>query len=400
MKLLHAILSFIFCYVTLSSVQAQINHKFNFGVRGTLNFSTIGTEISKYNGGSYYSAGVFGTYKIKNRITLAAEPTFTVSSFKERQADNQFTYTNIDLNLNSYFSLFKDDDVLRFYLGIRPSMLLNFKAETLLNGNYVKTDVAANKNTNNQLDFGINTGFAVQLSPVVSFELGYMWSITNQTDNSQIKGRNSLVEATLKLNAVDLKQLLDNKEISVKTQIQVLRKGALLVMLPTVNEKELAKYNLEGDKQYVINELKLRNHRVITEFLKHYTFTPVYFFLDSNANKVSMGQVKGVFINKNQEPDSTIVLPTPNNYFIASFCNDLYGYSQRISYGLFVYDSKLMQLGKPFTVPAQMFGLYSDGDPANYFKTRKQNFTTMPFDRMVKKLNSRLIRYADFDVQH
>jgi hypothetical protein len=64
-----------------------------------------------------------------------------------------------------------------------------------------------------------------------------------------------------------------------------------------------------------------------------------------------------------------------------------------------VYDSKLNQLGKPFTLPAQMFGLYSDGDPANYFKTRKQNYTTMPFDRMVKKLNSRLIRYAEFDVQ-
>ena len=400
MKLLRAILAIVFCFLMLSNIQAQINHKFNFGVRGTLNFSTIGTEVAKYNGGSYYSAGVFASYKVKNRITLAAEPTFTMSSFKERQADNQFTYSNFDLNLNSYFSLFKEDEVLRFYLGVRPSMLLNFKAETLLNGNYVKTDVAANKNTNNQLDFGINTGFSVQLSPVVSFELGYMWSLTNQTDNSQIKGRNSLVEATLKLNAVDLKQLLDSKEITLKTQIQELRKGALLVMLPTVTEKELAKYNLEGDKQFVINELKLRNHRVITEFLKHFTFTPVYFFLDSNASKVSMGQVNGVFINKNQEPDSNIVLSTPNNYFIASFCNDLYGYSQRISYGLFVYDAKLIQLGKPFTVPAQMFGLYNDGDPANYFKTRKQNFTTMPFDRMIKKLNSRLIRYAEFDVQH
>jgi hypothetical protein len=399
MKLFRKILTLVTCSLMLNYSQAQVSPKFNFGVRGTLNFSTIGTQVAKYNGGSYYSAGVFGTYKVYKGITLAAEPTFTMSSFKERQADNQFTYSHLDFNLNSYFSLLKDDDVLKFYLGIRPGILLNFRSETLLNGNYVKSDLAANKNSNNQIDFGINTGFAIQLSPVVSFELGYLWSLSNQTDNSQIKGRNSLIEATIKLNAVDLKKLLDSKEVTIKAQVQQLRKGALLVMLPTVTEKELAKYSLEGDKQFVINELRLRNHRVITEFSKHFTFTPVYFFLDSSASKVSMGQVNGVFINKNQDPDTTIVLPTPNNYFIASFCSDLYGYSQRISYGLFVYDSKLNQLGKPFTVPAQMFGLYSDGDPANYFKTRKQNYTTMPFDRMVKKLNSRLIRSAEFDVQ-
>ena len=84
------------------------------------------------------------------------------------------------------------------------------------------------------------------------------------------------------------------------------------------------------------------------------------------------------------------------NFMVASFCNDLYNYSDRISYGLFIYDNKMNQMGKPYTIPGQMFGLYTDGDPQNYFKTKRINYTNMPFDRMIRKFNSRMIRYAEF----
>jgi opacity protein-like surface antigen len=383
------------CFALSKISVAQLNPKLNFGVRGTLNFCTVGSSVSKYNGDGYYSLGLFGAYQLTPSLKIAAEPTFSRYGFRERQIDAQYSYSYIDINLNTYFALF-GDDAIQLYLGLRPGMLLQFQGEQLKNGAYESFDVPQDQNKKNQLDFGVNAGVAIRLSPVVSFELGYSGSLTNQTDNSQIKGRPSVVEATLKLNAVDLKKYLDNKDAVIHQQIKQLQKGTVLVMLPTLSSKELSKLSV-ADQTFAENELRIRNLRVIQEFKKHFSFAPVLFFLDSSANKVSMGVTEGVFVNSNLEPDTTIKLADPSNYIIASFCNDLYGYNQRINYGLFVYDAKMVQLGKPFTVPGQMFGLFTDGDPVNYFRTKRINYSTMPFDRMIKKLNSRLIRYAEFE---
>lgn len=391
--------TFFIAFLTLmlpSSLYGQVNQRMDYGVRASLNLNTIGTRIGKYNGSGYYSIGAFGSYKVLPYCALAAEPTFSTSGFREKQRDNKYTYQHLDLNLNAYLSPFSED-ALKIYLGIRPAYLLNFKAETLTDGNYVKTEVTENKNKSGQWDFGLNAGVSVQLSQVVTIEMGYMWSATDQTNNQQIKGRNNLIELGLKINAVDLKRILDTKELTVKQQVQQYKKGALLVMLPTLTEKELARFKTEADKNFAINELKIRNLKVINEFSKHYTFTPVYYFMDTNANKVSMGQLDGIFVDHTMSPAPQLKPADTSNYFVASFCNDISNYNQRISFGLFIYDKKMNQLSKPFNVPSQMFGLYSDGDPANYFRTRRQSFINMPFDRMIKKFNSRMIRYAEFE---
>lgn len=387
---------FLFMCMLPGILYGQIAQRFDYGVRGTLNLNTIGTRIGKYNGGGYYSLGTFASYKALPYCAVAFEPTYSVSGFREKQKDNRYVYQHIDLNMNAYLSPF-NDEALRIYLGLRPAYLLNFKAETLTNGSYVKTEATENKNKSGQWDFGLNAGVSVQLSQVVTIELGYMWSATDQTNNQQIKGRNNLLELGLKINAVDLKRILDTKEQTVKQQVQNYRKGSLLVMLPTLSAKELARFKNEADRNFAVNELRIRNLKVINEFIKHYTFTPVYFFLDTNANRVSMGNLDGIFVDHSMTPAPTLKPTDTTNYFVASFCNDISNYNQRVSFGLFVYDAKMNQLSKPFNVPSQMFGLYTDGDPANYFRTRRQNYVNMPFDRMIRKFNSRMIRYAEFD---
>jgi hypothetical protein len=357
--------------------------------------STIGSQYGKYNGSGFYSLGAFGSKKMTNLITLAIEPTYTITGFKEKQNDNRYTLQHLDINLNTYFSLF-GDDALRLFLGVRPGYLLGARSETIKGGSYVKADAINNTNKSGQLDMAINAGLSVQLSQVVNFELGYTFSATNKNDNTLIQGRTSTLEMTLKLNAVDLKRLLDNREITLKEQIQQYQKGILFVMLPTLSEKDLAKFTIEDDRSYAINELRVRNLKVINEFKRHYSFTPIYFFLDSNVNQIVMGNWGNIFLNSNLEIDNSIVAPHTNNFMVASFCNDLFAYSDRISYGLFVYDYKMNQLGKPYTIPGQMFGLFTDGDPQNYFKTKRINYTTMPFDRMIRKFNSRMTRYAEF----
>lgn len=378
---------------TLVKVNAQ--SKFEYGIRSTLNMSTIGSQYGKYNGSGMYSMGVFGSRNLSNLITVAVEPTYTQTGFKEKQNDSRYVLQHLDINLNTYFSIF-GDDALRLYLGLRPGFLLGYKSETIKDGSYVKLDATNNTNKAGQVDMGINAGLSVQLSPVVNFELGYSYSATNNNDNTLIKGRTSTIEMTLKLNAVDLKRLIDSKEITIKEQIQTYQKGVLFVMLPTLSQKDLARLTNEGDRNYTINELKVRNLKVIAEFVRNYTFTPVFFFADSNVNQIITGNYGSIFLNNNLEVDSTIKAPETKNFMVASFCSDLYNYSDRISYGLFVYDNQLNQLGKPYTIPGQMFGLYTDGDPQNYFKTKRINYTTMPFDRMVRKFNSRMIRYAEF----
>jgi len=383
---------FILTFLTVT-VDAQSN--FEYGIRGSINMSTIGIQYGKYNGSGFYNIGIFGSKKLSNLITFAFEPTYSVSGFREKQNDSRYTLQHLDLNLNTYFSVF-GDDALRLYLGVRPGYLLGFRSETVKDGNYVKLDARNNTNMSGQIDLGINAGFSVQLSPVVNFELGYLYSATNNNDNTNIQGRTSTIEMTLKLNAVDLKRLIDNKEITLKEQIQGYQKGILFVMLPTLSEKDLARLSDEGDRNYTINELRVRNLKVIAEFVRNYSFTPVYFFADSSINQIVSGNYSSILLNNNLEIDSTIKVPRVTNFLVASFCNDLYNYSDRISYGLFVYDNKMDQMGKPYTIPSQMFGLYTDGDPQNYFKTKRINYTNMPFDRMIRKFNSRMIRYAEF----
>ncbi|TAE78350.1 MAG: hypothetical protein EAY81_12045, partial [Bacteroidetes bacterium] len=165
----------------------------------------------------------------------------------------------------------------------------------------------------------------------------------------------------------------------------------------TLTEKDLARFTNSGDRAFAVNELKLRNLRVMREFRKHYTFTPVFFFFDTEVDKVIANAFDGVFLNDNMEPDNSIKLENPANFFVASFCNDLSNYTQRISYGLFVYDDKMIQLEKPFNVPGQVFGLYTSGDPVNYFRTKRQSYINMPFEKMIKKFSARMTRYAEFE---
>jgi opacity protein-like surface antigen len=383
---------FILSFLAIT-VKAQSNYE--YGIRGSLNLSTIGTQYGKYNGSGYYNIGVFGSKKISDQILLAFEPTYSLSGFKEKQNDSRYTLQHLDLNLNAYFSMF-GDDALWLYLGLRPGYLLGSRSETIKDGNYVKLDAVNNTNKIGKIDIGLNAGFSVKLSPVVNFELGYHYSATNNNDNVQIQGRTSTIEMTLKLNAVDLKRLIDKKEITLKEQIQEYQKGVLFVMLPSLSEKDLARLSDEGDRNYTINELRVRNLKVVAEFIRNYSFTPVYFFADSNINQIISGNYSSIFLNKNLEVDTTIKVHQKMNFMVASFCNDLYNYSDRISYGLFIYDNKMNQMGKPYTIPGQMFGLYTDGDPQNYFKTKRINYTNMPFDRMIRKFNSRMIRYAEF----
>lgn len=386
----------VFFSLILFAIYAKAQNTFEYGFKSSLNFTTIGNDYNKYVGAGGFSLGVFGTYTAIPKWEFSAEPAFTVSKFREKQNDYRYSFGNLELGLNAYFFPFVEEE-FSFFAGIRPAILAATKAETIVNGKYVRSDVPGFTAKTGNFSVGINIGTSVKLSRVASFELGYFWSLSNQITGNNISGRPSMVEIGLKINAVDIQTILENKGLTTTEKIKRYRKGMMLVMLPTLSEKDLKTYKKPGDKEFAINELSLRNKIVIQQFKKHFNFCAVYFFYDSNISQITSRNFTSVFSNLNDSVGANETIKFYEDFFVASFCEDIYIYSDRFAYGLFVYDNQMNQLTKPFIVPSQMFGTFTEGDQMSYFKTKRKNYTTMPFDRVIKKFNNRMIRYSEID---
>lgn len=424
----------LICFV---STYAQNASKYKFGLRGSLNYTTIGSRYSQYSGSGEYGVGLFGSRHLSPRLIASVEPTLTINSFRQVQSDNRYKYMYADIGLNAFYDLFNSEAVY-VYLGLRPGYLLNYRSEILKAGAYVNDNNATVSNKEGQIDLGINAGVSLKLSRVISLDLGYMWSSTNATTATQPKGRPSFFEVSLKLNAIDLKNVMEQKDNNIAEQIKTYKRGALLVMLQTYSEKDFAgisdirwelaksdlgiplKMNQQEMKQLLIKDLDTLNAYIMNEFKLRFSFAPVYFFMDTSLNKLMLGDTKGIFVNGALGADSNIVLPDAQNFFIAGFANDFSMSTQKINYGLYLYDNKMRSLDRPFNINAQAMSVYFDVTPttalahmqklvrtlemakmevnqANLLALRKSLYQNMTFDKNIIKLNSRLHRYSALD---
>jgi hypothetical protein len=297
--------------------------------------------------------------------------------------------------LSFYPSAYNTD--LAFIGGIRPSYLMSYNSQVFERGNYSNKTLSINKNEKGRIDATAMIGVSVALSPVVNLEMMYNYGLTNKNAESQVLGRPSTVEINIRLNAVALKRSLDNKDETIQEQVENCHKGVVLVMLITPNEKEINRLKAAGkyaDAELIENDLKLRNAKVIKEFNKNFAFAPVYYFMDSSIYKVISGNLKGVFVNYNIQSDTAIKVNT-SNFVIASFCEDVSEYTKRKHFGLFVYDKGMNQLEKPFNHPNQLASPIFDYVVVNNIenKSRKPSYITVPFDKLISKLNSRLFGF-------
>lgn len=417
---------------------AQSIPKYEFGLKATLNYSTIGSRYSQYSGAGQYGLGLFATRKLSPRLIASVEPAISANSFRQTQIDQRYRYTYADAGLNLFYDLFNNEAIF-IYGGLRPAYLLSYRSEVMQAGAYVKDNNAILKNKEGQVDVGINAGVSLRLSKVISLDMGYMWSATNATNMAQADGRPSLFEVSLKLNAVDLKNVVEQRDEMTTEQIKTYKRGAVLVMLQTYNEKDMASIGNLTDylskpgqdlanakikaldlKQLLVNDLVVLNKHIMNEFKQSFSFSPVYFFMDTSVNKVLLGETNGIFVNENLETDPNIMLKEPGNFFVAAFATDLSASTQKINYGMYLYDQKMQQLPKPFNMNSQVMSVYFDLKPTaaladmmkvakslvsvnvpvtetNILNTRKLIFEGMPFRKNIKKLNDRLERYNALD---
>lgn len=377
-----------------ATITAQTTSSLGYGLKLGANYATIGSD---YRGLANFSAGGFINKPIANNAVFFVEPGFTVLGIKEKQSDIKHMSYYLDAHLFSY--LYPDSRTrdFAFILGVRPSYLLAYNSQVFNLGNYQTRQLPYNNNSKGQLDVVGSVGLTIAFSPILNLDLTYNQSFTNQNTATNVQGRPSAVEVALRFNAVSLKKTLDNQALTLQQEIDQFQKGCLLVMLGTPNQKQLDRLKAQGNEEeynLILYELKIRNTRVYNEFERTYSFNKVYFFYDTSVTKLIAGQTEGIFVNKSLEVDSSINVP-PQNYLIASFCEDFSNYTGRRHFGLFMYDKNMIQLPKPYNHPNQLASPVFEyvvvrGEES---KMRRPSYITVPYDRLINKFNSRMVRY-------
>lgn len=377
----------------------------------------IGTQYSKYSGSSGYTLGVFMTLhsndgfslghpsrnrsfeivsdEVLERFTLHLAPAFTNVGFHEIENENRYNNYYIDLNALVYFQPIRFSQELQLFVGAKPSYLVDHQSEILENGNYLRTNYALNHNRNGRIDMGLSAGISIGLSEAISLEVAYVHSFSDANTGTIVNGRSSTLEFSLKLNAQGLKNQLSRRESALKERLAGYNKGSLLVMLTSPRAKEVERLRKEGGKfmaENWVNDMEKRNLRIMKDFKVNYDFSKLYFFMDTNAYKVINKQTKGVFLNSELQPDTSISLDT-GAFFVAGILEDISTYTRRHQFGLFVYDNQINQLGKPFNVPGNLLGSGIAGDPANYFRIKRVTHSNMTFEKVIFKFNSRLHQF-------
>jgi hypothetical protein len=400
MKLKHFFILIFFVKVFQANAQIESTtmKPLGYGIKGGTNLAIIGNGATEYNSLVGLNLSVFFNKPLTNRLSLYVDPGVSSARFQSSVNDTRFNNYYLEANtyLNFYPSAYNTDFSIVF--GVRPSLLVAYNSQVFEIGNYVNRTLGINRNKSGSLDAAATIGLNIALSPVVNLELLYNHSFTNENTNTQVLGRPSSIDIGLRLNAVSLKKVLDNKAASTEEQVRNYKRGVLLVMLVTPNSKEIEKLNMLGktkEASMIVNDIRVRNAKVIKEFTSNFSFCPVYFFMDTSVYKVIAGSTQGIFVNSSMELDTSINVTNPNGYFVASFCEDVSEYTKRRHFGLFVYDAQMNQLSKPFNHPNQLASPVFDYVVVNNIenKTRKPSYTTVPFEKLINKFNTRLFRY-------
>jgi hypothetical protein len=121
--------------------------------------------------------------------------------------------------------------------------------------------------------------------------------------------------------------------------------------------------------------------------------------MNDRAYDINKGNFDKVFLDDNLKIKEGVSLDT-SNYFIGSFVEDVSEYTHKLGYGLYLYDTKFIQLGKPYNSGTNSLGIYIGGDPMNYFRRVKTSgYFPEDFRKVIKKVNDRL-QLARIPVYH
>ncbi len=397
----HNIPRLLFCIILLqfSNLHAQSNQKkpdnSNFGVKLGINYSLLGASYNSFNGAAMPIGGIFYSKSLLNFLDLTGELGFSSIRLKKNQSDTRYNYSYLDGTLMACLYPSGDNKDFAFLLGLRTYYLMSYSTEAFTLGNYLRVTDPTNLNEQGSIGFSSMFGVSLRLSPIVNIEMSYLHTLKSNNTPLSLEGRPSTIEFGIRLNASGIRFQSDQEISKNKLTAQAMKNGAAFVMLTTVNENEikaLRDAGLTADAEEIELEMKLRNLAIAKAFRENFSLSNLYFFYDSTASKIQRGDFKNVFLDINLQPSSSIVFNDSQSYYIVSFCEDISAYTDRTQFGLYVYDDNFIQLPKPFNTPSQLISPVLEGDPLNYFKKRRYNFSVVPFDKYITKLQARINR--------
>ncbi|OYU96156.1 MAG: hypothetical protein CFE21_07015 [Bacteroidetes bacterium B1(2017)] len=374
----------------------------NYGLSLNGNFTTVHVAHENLVGRGMGSFGVFyqraitpyHTNRYLNRLDFTLEPALSWLSYRDNTSDKRFQSNFIDFSAYLNYVPDRMSDDLRLFIGARPSYLTFSNTQVVEFGSYRElTNDSQNANTIGAIDFSGIIGLTVSMGDVASLELKYIHSFTNKTTATTFNGRPSCVEIGIRLSAVRIKNKMITEEKSIVAELNKRAQGTLLVMLEAPNEKLINQLITEKrieDANYVRKLQFQTNKNIMKEFAANFDFCKVEFFMNTDAYKVDRGDFKGVFLDQNLEPKAEVSFDS-SNYFIASFIEDVSEYTHKSDYGLYMYDTKFNQLGKPYNTSANSMGIFIGGDPLNYFRRIKTSgYFSDDFAKVIKKVNTKL----------
>jgi hypothetical protein len=381
------------------AIQAQVSQKktndSNFGIKLGVNYSMLGASYASFNGAAMPIIGMFYTKPALRFLDVTGEFGFSAIRVKKNQSDTRYNYSYLDGTLIGTLYPSGDNNDFAFLLGFRASYLMSYSTEVFTIGNYTRTTDPTNLNEQGSMAYSALVGMSVRLSPIVNIELTYLPTLNSSNIPQSLEGRPSTIEIGIRLNASGIRMQSDQEISTNKLTAQAMKNGAAFVMLTTVNENEikaLRDAGLTADAEEIELEMKLRNLAIAKAFRENFNLSKLYFFYDSTASKIQRGDFRNVFLDKNLQPSSSIVFNDSQSYYIVSFCEDISAYTDRTQFGLYVYDDNFIQLPKPFNTPSQLISPVLEGDPLNYFKKRRYNFSLVPFEKYITKLQARINR--------
>jgi hypothetical protein len=392
----------VFSLIIPLSLLAQRIYEPNFGMVLSGNFSTVHANHENYVGRGMGSISAFfqnplspyHSNRYLNRLDYTVEAGLSWLGFRDVNSDKRFQANYIDLSLYLNYVPDQMSDDLRLFLGFRPSYL-NFTQSSILNFGTYSDILSDTQNTNQigQIDYCGVIGVSVNMGDVANLELRYVHSFTNNTNQLFFNGRPSAVEVGLRLSAIRLRDKLVKEEMNLVGDLNKRAKGTLLVMLEEPDEKLIKQLVDEAkirDASFVRDLQFQTNKNIIQAFRSEFDFCRVEFFMNKDANLVAKGKFEGVFIDDNLRPKYSVDFDT-NNYFIASFVEDISAYTQKQDYGLYFYDKNFIQLPKPYNTSANNMGLFIGGDPLNYIRRVKTSgYFADDFKKVLKKVNAKL----------
>ena len=193
----------------------------------------------------------------------------------------------------------------------------------------------------------------------------------------------------------------EEKEKLAVMHINNLKEGALIVLLPTNNNKLAAiqklldggelkdktAERLEKEKAQTIQQNNNFNKRLILAFQKNYDFSEVRFITDTVAHQLTDGNIKSLFVDETLQVDPSITIDEGPVYFlrIGSTQKDQ---SQNLE-AMILTDKQLNDLRAPFPYYARLnhFGAFM----GSIFPSENQAQRNV--DKSVSALNKSLEKF-------